>query len=47
VELPGQSLTGTATDVTDAGHLEVQTEDGLRTFSAADVVHLRRSPPET
>ena len=37
VELPGETFTGTATDVTDDGHLVV---DG-RAVSAGDVVHLR------
>lgn len=37
VELPDGSFEGTATDITDAGHLVV---DG-REVSAADVVHLR------
>ena len=40
VELPGETFEGTATDITDAGHLVV---DG-REISTADVVHLRSAP---
>lgn len=41
VDLAGESFTGTAADVTDDGHLIVETAVCLRTVSAGDVVHLR------
>lgn len=42
VELVEDTLAGTATDVTVAGHLVLQTEEGpVRTITAGDVVHLR------
>jgi len=41
VELAGGQLEGTATDVTDEGHLVVATADGVKTVVAGDVVHLR------
>jgi len=41
VELAAGQLEGTATDVTDEGHLVVATGDGPRTVVAGDVVHLR------
>jgi BirA family transcriptional regulator, biotin operon repressor / biotin---[acetyl-CoA-carboxylase] ligase len=41
VELAGGRIEGTATDVTDEGHLVVATETGLETVVAGDVVHLR------
>lgn len=40
-ELPGETLFGTATDVTREGHLVLDTDDGRRVVSAGDVVHLR------
>jgi BirA family transcriptional regulator, biotin operon repressor / biotin---[acetyl-CoA-carboxylase] ligase len=41
-ELPGGgAITGTALDVDEAGSLRVDTPDGPRTVSAADIVHLR------
>ncbi|MEO6120963.1 MAG: biotin--[acetyl-CoA-carboxylase] ligase [Acidimicrobiales bacterium] len=44
VELAGGSFTGRAVDLTDAGHLVVDTGPTLRTVTAADVVHLRAVP---
>jgi len=41
VDLADESFTGTAADVTDDGHLIVETAACLRTISAGDVVHLR------
>ncbi len=41
VELPAQTITGTAVDVTAEGHLVVDTPAGRRTVTAGDVVHLR------
>jgi BirA family biotin operon repressor/biotin-[acetyl-CoA-carboxylase] ligase len=41
VDLHDESFTGTAADVTDDGHLIVETAACLRTVSAGDVVHLR------
>jgi len=41
VDLADESFTGTAADVTDDGHLIVETPACLRTISAGDVVHLR------
>jgi BirA family biotin operon repressor/biotin-[acetyl-CoA-carboxylase] ligase len=41
VELAGSQLEGTATDVTDEGHLVVATAAGPKTVVAGDVVHLR------
>ncbi|MBV8960752.1 MAG: biotin--[acetyl-CoA-carboxylase] ligase, partial [Actinobacteria bacterium] len=38
VDLPDESFTGTAADVTDDGHLIVETSVCLRTVSAGDVV---------
>jgi BirA family transcriptional regulator, biotin operon repressor / biotin---[acetyl-CoA-carboxylase] ligase len=41
VELAGGSFEGTAVELTDSGHLVVDTGSGLRAVSAGDVVHLR------
>ena len=41
VDLADESFTGMAADVTDDGHLIVDTGACLRTVSAGDVVHLR------
>jgi BirA family biotin operon repressor/biotin-[acetyl-CoA-carboxylase] ligase len=41
VKLPGKTFSGTAVSLDERGHLVVDTRDGLRTVSAADVVHLR------
>jgi BirA family biotin operon repressor/biotin-[acetyl-CoA-carboxylase] ligase len=41
VELAGGQMEGTATDLTDEGHLVVATDGGLETVVAGDVVHLR------
>lgn len=41
VDLPDESFTGTASDVSDEGHLLVDVGMCLRTVSAGDVVHLR------
>lgn len=41
VDLPGESFTGTAADLTDDGHLLVDVGMCLRTVAAGDVVHLR------
>jgi BirA family biotin operon repressor/biotin-[acetyl-CoA-carboxylase] ligase len=41
VEMPDETFTGVAADVTDDGHLIVDTGACLRTIVAADVVHLR------
>lgn len=41
VEAADGTFTGVAVEVTDAGHLVVDTADGLREVVAADVVHLR------
>lgn len=41
VELPGETFTGTATDISDQGHLLVSTDAGRRTVAAGDVTHLR------
>ncbi|HEX3948163.1 MAG TPA: biotin--[acetyl-CoA-carboxylase] ligase [Acidimicrobiales bacterium] len=41
VELPDRVLTGVAVDVTEAGHLVVDTGEGRETVAAGDVVHLR------
>jgi hypothetical protein len=37
-------LQGTAVDLTDEGHLVVETSAGTRRISAGDVVHLRDDP---
>ena len=39
--LPGETFTGTATDITVEGHLVVDVGACLRTVAAGDVVHLR------
>ncbi len=45
VDLGGDDLVGTAVDVTAAGHLVVETLEGLRrTVAVGDVVHLRPHP---
>jgi BirA family biotin operon repressor/biotin-[acetyl-CoA-carboxylase] ligase len=44
VDLADESFTGTAADVTDDGHLIVETAACLRTIAAGDVVHLRAVP---
>lgn len=41
VELPGESFTGTAADLTEDGHLLVDVGVCLRTVTAGDVVHLQ------
>jgi BirA family biotin operon repressor/biotin-[acetyl-CoA-carboxylase] ligase len=42
VDLGPDDVEGTAVDVTDDGHLVVQTDEGAhRTFAVGDVVHLR------
>jgi BirA family biotin operon repressor/biotin-[acetyl-CoA-carboxylase] ligase len=41
VELAAEALEGLAVEIDDAGHLVVQTEVGLRSVTAGDVVHLR------
>ena len=42
VDLGADDVEGTAVDVTDDGHLVVETLDGdRRTFAVGDVVHLR------
>ncbi len=41
VSLPTEEITGLASRIDDAGHLVVETESGLRTVAAGDVVHLR------
>jgi BirA family biotin operon repressor/biotin-[acetyl-CoA-carboxylase] ligase len=41
VELADETFTGTASDVTDEGHLLVDVGMCLRTLSAGDVVHVR------
>jgi BirA family biotin operon repressor/biotin-[acetyl-CoA-carboxylase] ligase len=43
IELADSRFEGRAVDVTPEGHLIVETEDGLRTVVAGDVVHVR--PP--
>ncbi|HVX20207.1 MAG TPA: biotin--[acetyl-CoA-carboxylase] ligase [Acidimicrobiales bacterium] len=43
VDLPDGSIDGTAVDLTDDGHLVVDTAAGRRTVAAGDVVHLRPS----
>jgi BirA family biotin operon repressor/biotin-[acetyl-CoA-carboxylase] ligase len=44
VELAGETLVGTAVDLTEAGHLVVDTEAGSRVVAAGDVIHLRPAP---
>lgn len=54
VQLAGETVTGTAVDISDAGHLVVSTttaagtgtDDSLRTIAAGDVVHLRPDAPD-
>ena len=41
VDLPDETFTGTAADVSDEGHLLVDVGTCLRTVAAGDVVHLR------
>jgi len=43
VSCAGETFTGTASDVTGAGHLVVEVGRGVRTVAAGDVVHLRHS----
>jgi len=46
VDLGADDVEGTAVDVTDEGHLVVETLEGARrTFAAGEVVHLRPPPP--
>jgi BirA family transcriptional regulator, biotin operon repressor / biotin---[acetyl-CoA-carboxylase] ligase len=48
VMLPGgQNLTGTAAGIDASGRLEIRTPTGLVQVSAGDVVHLRRTGPQT
>lgn len=44
IELDHGSFQGRAADVTEAGHLVVDTDAGRREVTAADVVHLRPGP---
>jgi BirA family biotin operon repressor/biotin-[acetyl-CoA-carboxylase] ligase len=44
VEVPGGSFEGTATGLTDEGHLLVDQAGILRTVVAGDVVHVRAAP---
>ena len=46
VDLPDESFTGTAADLTDDGHLLVDVGMCLRTVAAGDVVHLRTAVPD-
>jgi BirA family transcriptional regulator, biotin operon repressor / biotin---[acetyl-CoA-carboxylase] ligase len=41
ITLPAGEVIGTATDVTDEGHLVIDVDGELATFSSGDVVHLR------
>jgi len=41
VDLPNGSVNGVARDVDSAGHLVVETADGLQVIVAGDVIHLR------
>jgi BirA family biotin operon repressor/biotin-[acetyl-CoA-carboxylase] ligase len=41
VQLSGEDIEGTATELTDEGHLVVTTDGGSKTVVAGDVVHLR------
>jgi BirA family transcriptional regulator, biotin operon repressor / biotin---[acetyl-CoA-carboxylase] ligase len=41
VELADETFTGVASDISDQGHLMVQTDVCLREVTAGDVVHLR------
>jgi len=41
VDLPGESFVGTASSVTDDGHLVVDVDGTFRTVVAGDVVHVR------
>lgn len=41
VEMDTEEIEGVAVDVTDAGHLVVDTADGHRHVAAGDIVHLR------
>jgi BirA family biotin operon repressor/biotin-[acetyl-CoA-carboxylase] ligase len=43
VQLHDDHFTGIAHDVTDRGHLVVETDEGMRVIAAGDVVHLRAS----
>ena len=45
VNLPDESFTGAAADVSDDGHLLVDVGVCLRTVASGDVVHLRPTPP--
>lgn len=42
VEMPGETLMGVATDITVEGNLVVESESGVRSIPAGDVVHLRK-----
>ncbi|WP_432558462.1 biotin--[acetyl-CoA-carboxylase] ligase [Granulicoccus sp. GXG6511] len=46
VQLTDAEITGTAVGIDPAGGLRVETPEGVRTFSAGDVVHLRRVPDQ-
>jgi BirA family biotin operon repressor/biotin-[acetyl-CoA-carboxylase] ligase len=43
VELGSETVLGRAIGIDDAGHLVVETPEGVRTLAAGDVVHLRPS----
>ncbi|HVE94971.1 MAG TPA: biotin--[acetyl-CoA-carboxylase] ligase [Acidimicrobiales bacterium] len=44
VELTDSAFVGLARELTNEGHLIVETADGLRTVTAGDVIHLRPEP---
>jgi len=44
VELAERIVEGTATELTDEGHLVVRTNHGLETVTTGDVIHLRAAP---
>ncbi len=42
VEMPGETLTGVASDISPEGNLLVETGSGMRAVPAGDVIHLRK-----
>jgi len=46
IQLATGDIVGLAQGINEAGHLIVQTENGLQTIAAGDVIHLRNGPDE-
>ncbi|TAN23566.1 MAG: biotin--[acetyl-CoA-carboxylase] ligase [Actinomycetota bacterium] len=43
VEMPGETLTGIASGISEEGNLLIETDTGMRAVPAGDIIHLRKS----